>query len=503
MRQAYGMEPGHDGFQAAFAHYIHLVDELRSEALRPARHDEVEALLWQDGMELLRLLFQGHFDQRARLEPVLAAVIGHDGVERSHCRRDCERSLMSLFGEVRVRRLGYGEAGHPSLFPLDGELNLPADKYSQGLRERVAEAVARHAFEEAVSDVVKTTAGKVPKRQVEELAVEVSQDFDAFYATRQGQPPEDDKDLLVLSQDGKGIVMREEGLRESTRAAAARGKHKLKTRLSPGEKANRKRMATVGTVYNIAPPVRSPEQIMGLDDTPSKAPRPKPRHKRVWASVVQTLSQATPGLFAEALSRDPQQQHDWVMLIDGHCDQLKNIRASIRQLGLKVTLVLDFIHVLEYLWKAVWCLYPPGSEEAESWVQERALRLLQGKAGNVAAGMRRSATIHGLGSSERAALDTCADYLLNHRELLHYDEYLAKGYPIATGVIEGACRYLVKDRMDMTGARWGLNRAEAVLKLRSIRASGNTEAYWQYYKAQNLARHHASCLDFQPLPQAA
>jgi hypothetical protein len=108
-----------------------------------------------------------------------------------------------------------------------------------------------------------------------------------------------------------------------------------------------------------------------------------------------------------------------------------------------------------------------------------------------------------LARQERAALDTCANYLLKHRELLHYEQYLAKGYPIATGVIEGACRYLVKDRMDITGARWGLDRAEAVLKLRSIRASGDTEAYWKYYKTQNLRRHHASCADQPPLAKAA
>src|SRR5262249_37039662 len=136
-------------------------------------------------------------------------------------------------------------------------------------------------------------------------------------------------------------------------------------------------------------------------------------------------------------------------------------------------IILDLIHVLEYLGKAAWPSHLLGDRAAESWVGERLAELLRGHSASVAAGMRRSATLRDLSDLERAQIDDCADYLLKYREFLHYDRYLAKGYPIATGVIEGACRYLVKDRMEKTGARWSLEGAEAVLQLRSLQASGD------------------------------
>jgi len=147
--------------------------------------------------------------------------------------------------------MGYGARGAESIFPLDGELNLPTDKYLHGLRQRVAQEVAKGSFDAAVLSVEQTTGGKVPKRQAEEIAVEVSEDFTAFYEQRQAESPEATDDPLVMSQDGKGIVMRVEDLREATRKAAQSTRHKLKTRLSAGEKRNRKRMALVATVYSV------------------------------------------------------------------------------------------------------------------------------------------------------------------------------------------------------------------------------------------------------------
>ena len=117
--------------------------------------------------------------------------------------------------------------------------------------------------------------------------------------------------------------------------------------------------------------------------------------------------------------------------------------------------------------------------------------------------MRRAATLCQLSANERKPVDTCADYLLKYRDMLHYDDSLAQGFPIATGVIEGACRHLVKDRMAITGARWRLRSAEAVLKLRSLRSSGDREAYWDFHKAQELKRNHTSRLVNCPLQKAA
>ena len=115
---------------------------------------------------------------------------------------------------------------------------------------------------------------------------------------------------------------------------------------------------------------------------------------------------------------------------------------------------------------------------------------LCGDAGQVIASIRRTATCRGLSTAARKPADTCANYLEHQKAYVHYDTYLAAGFPIATGVIEGACRYLVRDRMEITGARWSLAGAEAILRLRSLRASGDWEAYWQHHEQREQQRIH-------------
>ena len=130
-----------------------------------------------------------------------------------------------------------------------------------------------------------------------------------------------------------------------------------------------------------------------------------------------------------------------------------------------------------------------ATSEREQWVAERLLNVLRGKAALVAAGMRRSATLRVLSDKQREPVDAAARYLLNHQHYMHYDRYLAAGLPIGTGVIEGACRHLVCDRMDGV-ARWSLKGAEAVLRLRALRSSGDFEKYWNYHVAQEYQRNH-------------
>jgi len=504
MKQAYIIRRGTEEFAAARDQFALIVDRLQSAAVLNMEHGEVEGLISREGTELMRRLLQGHLDVRAAAETREVGVRGADGVVRSHVREGCRRRLGTIFGEVEVRRCGYSAPEEGSLFPLDGELNLPQDSYSHGLRERLAFEVARGSFDQAVHAIETTTGGQVPKRQAEELAAKVSQDFEAFYQHRASQGPEETLDPLVLSEDGKGIVMRKEDLREGTKRAAERDAHKLKTRLSQGEKRNRKRMATVAAVYSIERQVRTPESIMSVEvQKKEEVPKVRARHKRVWASVERTPEEVTEEVFQEARRRDPEGKRPWVMLVDGHEGQLEDIHAAIERHGVEVTLILDFIHVLEYLWKAAWCFFVPGCQEAEAWVGERALQILRGKASDVAAGMRRSATLRDLGPEERKGVDTCADYLVKYREMLRYDRYLAEGFPIATGVIEGACRHLVKDRMDITGARWRLRSAEAVLKLRSLHSSGDTEAYWAFHKAQEQTRNHLSRMASHDFRKAA
>jgi hypothetical protein len=479
-----------DFFQQAYEQYDEIVNILSAEESQSWEHGEIERYINERGTELLRRLFQGHLDLRYSQEKYESEVYGGDGEQRPHRRKQTECQLETLYGEVVVRRVGYStqKPDVSALYPVDGKLNLPPDKYSDELRRQVAQEVSKVSFSETSQTIASTTGGRVGKRQCEELTVKVTQDFEDFYAQRSHQKPESSQDLLVLTTDGKGIVMHEEDLRETNAKAAKTSSKQKKTRLAPGEKRNRKRMATVASVYSTPRYERKPEEIIGDQQDPP--PRPEIANKRVWTSVRQDAKSIIASAFEEALQRDPQQQREWVGLVDGEAHQLDTIEKLAKQHGVEVTIVLDFIHVLEYVWKAALCFFDSGSEQAETWVDERVLHILQGKASNVAAGIRRSATLQGLSPKARENADKCADYLLKYRPYLRYDHYLSRDYPIATGVIEGACRHLVCDRMDITGARWRLDRAEVVLQIPALRTSDHFEEYWQFHKTQEFKRNH-------------
>ena len=332
---------------------------------------------------------------------------------------------------------------------------------------------------------------------MEGLVKRAAQDFDAFYdQPASAEPAASETDLMVLTLDGKGIVMRREDLREATRKAAENAQHKLDRRLSKGEKKDRKRMATVAAVYDFTPQARRPEDVLAelRPVRDASKPRPRARNKRVWASVEKSAVAVTSEVFEEAHRRDPGCRRRWVVLVDGDRHQIARIRAEAKRRGMSkdITLVVDFIHVLEYLWDATWCFFEQGDKEADRWVTERAFAVLQGRSSDVGAGIRRSATLRELPPDRRVGADDFADYLIAKRTMLRYDRYLRQGLPIATGVIEGACRHLIVDRLDITGARWSVRGAEAILRLRSLRSSGDFDDYWAFHLQAEHARNHAS-----------
>ncbi|MBI3777796.1 MAG: ISKra4 family transposase [Gammaproteobacteria bacterium] len=494
---------GSEEFEAAMQYARQMACGLAGEVAQRMTHGEAEKLVRERGQEFMRLLYQGFLNLRAAREERQSAVVGEDEVVRVSRRRG-ERSLMSLFGEVTVKRRAYEHEGVASLHPLDAALNLPEAKYSHGLERLVAREVAKGAVDGAVALVDEVSGGHVPKRQVLEMTAKAARDFGLFH--EQGQvdgPPDEDGQLLVLTTDGKGIVMRPEGLREATRAAAARERHKKTTRLSKGEKKNRKRMATVAAVYGIEPQPRRPEEILAHPEEVPVPARKRPRNKRVWASVERAPERVIEEMIEEASRRDPGHKRQWVVLVDGDPRQLRHIRRALKRCGVEASIVLDFIHVLEYLWKAAYCFFAEDDPAVEGWVLDHALAVLRGEASQVAAGMRRSATLRGLSARERKPIDRCAGYLLKYKGLTRYDRYLAEGFPIATGVIEGACRHLVKDRLEITGARWSLPGAEAVLKLRSLHSSGDFDEYFIFHQRQEHERNYASKIKGLPLARAA
>jgi len=486
-----GGRHGMEGFSASDGLYGALTGWLSSEEAQGLEHGELEERLESKGRELVRQLYQDSLDLRACRERRLEVVVGSDGLPRPNVERAHERSLQTVFGGVTVSRLAYRARGAENLYVTDAELNLPEEKHSHGLRRLAAVYVPQGSFEDARDAIGRHTGVDLGKRQVEELARRAAVDFEAFYERREHLVAERD-DVLVLSCDGKGVVMRPEALRPETKRKAERSQTKLKTRLSKGEKRNRKRIAEVTAVYEVTPERRTPADILPATDEQRKAARDGPEAKNKWvtASVRDDAASMIERMFEEALRRDGARERTWVALVDGNNHQIDRIQTEARRRRVKVQIVVDFVHVLQYLWSAAWSFFDEGDPAAERWVKEKAREVLDGNAGIVAASIRRKATRLHLDPKQRENADTCADYLLAKRRYLNYPTALANGWPIATGVIEGACRHVVKDRMDITGARWGLQGAEAVLKLRALKVNGDFEPYWRFHLAQERKRVH-------------
>jgi hypothetical protein len=484
-------------FTASRQYFDSVVGFLDGEAAAGLQHGQLEEHLTEVGRELIRLLQQDHANLRAVREERLDEVAEVDGTVHTRIELGHTRSLATIFGEIDVARMAYRSPWSTNLYPADAGWNLPGEKYSFGLRKLAAVEAGRGSFEQTVAAIQRATGLRLGNRQVSELAARAAADVDLFYLTRD-LPEEADVDVLALSFDGKGIVMRPDALREATAKAAT--SQKLSTRLSKGEKRNRKRMAEVGAVYQVIPAPRTPGDIIALatavpgdtDATAAKAAGPKTVGKWLTASVTDTTVQVITSVFDEAQRRDPDHARTWIALVDGNNHQIDQIKAHARARHIPITIIIDFIHVLEYVWKAAWCFHPEGDPKAEQWVADKALEILSGNAGLVAAAIRRTATRRALTPDQRRNADTTADYLHHKKKHLDYPTALAAGWPIATGVIEGACRHLVKDRMDVTGARWGLDGAEAILKLRALTSNGDFTAYWTYHQQQEQLRVHNS-----------
>jgi hypothetical protein len=478
---------------------------LAGEAGRAVTLDAMEGLVAGQGRDLLRGVVQLSLDGQAEREVRLPQVTGQDGVRRARAERGHSRPVVTRLGAVVVRRIGYrsGIRGVPSLFPRDAVLNLPPCGYSWDL-QRLAEMFCRAVSYEQAHEFVLAAAGvAIGKRQLEQITVAAAADAERFYQDRsrdaavpaageqgQGLPP------LAISADGKGVAMLPQARRRRARAP----EQKVRTfekRAGTGEKKGHKRMAETGAVFDVAVPdgpARTPEQVMRPEGgTGGKKP---PRAENRWYACDITAGRdVTIGkILDEADRRDPGHLRTWIALIDGDVHQLALIQAQAAARGITLAIVIDFIHVLEYLWKAAWCFHPPRDPAMEDWVTAQALDILHGRAAGVIARIARLTADHPPkpGGEHARIIRKTLSYLQNKQAFMDYPRALAEGWPIATGVIEGACRHLVQDRMGITGARWGLEGAQAILWLRAIAASGDTGTYWTWHITREHQRNHLS-----------
>jgi hypothetical protein len=499
MNGAYEAATAADPFARTASFLTCLISSLSSPEALQLSHEQIEEDAEAGARELARLLLQDHLDLRARTEE--RALTGLDAAARAaladgrtRLEKNHRRQLATVVGTVTVRRCALRSPGQANAYPADRELHLPRGRHSLGLRKLAVLEACRGSYDVALQAIDRRCGARLlGKRQAEELVKAAAVDIDDFYTCRTPEPA-GRRTLLVLSFDGKGIVMRPGHLREATAKAAERAKRTFRTRLSTGEKSGRKRMATLAVVHDADPAPRRPHDIIAPPGgrTGQRTPRPGPKARAKWltASVEHDPEHVIKTAFDQAEARDPQHRRHWVVLVDGATHQLDLVRAEAARRDVTIHVVLDIVHVIEKLWAAARCFHTATDPDAETWVGAKAARILAGDAPGAVADIRAEADHRRLTDDQRTAADTACRYLTNNADHVHYDRALKAGWPIASGIVEGAARHLVADRLDITGSRWSLAGAEAVLTLRALISNGDFPEYWIFHTTKEHERLH-------------
>src|SRR4051812_16994592 len=468
-----------------------LVQRLQDAAERQQPIHQVEEIIFRDvlkiGLAMLRVFLasSGNGD----VGPTLT-IPGGDPDEPPQVlpRLDSPRSrpYLSLFGDVTIERVGYG-CGRLEAAPLDARLHLPRRQYSYLLQKWLGSFVIDDAHAEAVQKLQTILGLSIPVKASEDLNWEQASDVEPFQESLPVPEPTQEGSIVVVTADCKGVPLVRSALAAPEEGGATRetpASSPPHHRRGKGEKANKKRMAAVGAVYTIEPFVRTTDEVIDdLQRKRAKKRRPHPQHKRVRADLLLGKVSLFLWLADELCRRNPYGAKPVVFLSDGE-RALHDRQEEYLPEG--VTCILDLLHVMERLWKVAWCLFEEGTQkaEAEQWVEDRLRMLLDGKVGYVIGGLRQTLTKRKLTGSRRKTMREVIGYFDGNRSRMRYDEYLAAGYPIGSGVIEGACRHLVKDRLERSGMRWHPDGAQAMLDLRATYLNGEWEAFWSYHVEQ-------------------
>jgi hypothetical protein len=388
--------------------------------------------------------------------------------------RERSRTYRSIFGAIRIRRAYYHAVGSPGVFPLDAELNLPDRGYSYVVQEFSSRLAVATSYEESQEILSSFFPVKVPLRSLERIVTDQCDETAGFYDGKEPEEVRPEAVVTVATVDKKGIV-----IRKSQRAEAV----PEKASLNP-DKPGKKKMATVISTYMAPRHVRTTDDIVGeVSDGKSSGTKPKPRNKITWGSLTETPTDTLDRLRRAVDQRLPE-GNDLVCLLDGERSLWKLVYACFPA----AFFVLDIFHVLEHLGKAALCFYDEGSPQARDFVTERLKMLLNGRAGRLIGGLKQMLVKHKLSSAKRRTLNQVIGYLERNRKHMRYEICLAKGYPIGSGVIEGACRNLINDRLELTGMSWTIHGAESVMRLRAVHINKDWDAFWTHRRKSERRR---------------
>jgi hypothetical protein len=444
----------------------------------------VEKGIWQRVLAMGRQAMGQFFEMQGDGD-VGSTIEMPDGSELRRLDEPHRRTYRSIFGPFPLLRCVYGtrEGQRIDFVPLDARLELPESEFSYVFQDWAGTLSVEHAFSRTALTLEMILGLSVPVDSLERMNRNMAESVAGFRESLKKPPAKEEGEILVVTGDGKGIPMRRPA---DQRPVGARRKK--------GEKANKKQMATLGCVYTVDPKLRTAEDVVkalfreqsiGRSD---ESVDPVAQQKRVWSSL--TYDQGDLHVDAEtevftwmaqevnARRRDDQPM---VCLMDGQRSLWASAATHLPQNRVEI---LDLLHVTGYLWKAAYLFHPEGSDEATRFVRDRTLRVLRGEVGYVIGGLRQMATKRKLAAAKRKKLSAICNYLHRNRGRMRYDEYLTAGFPIASGVIEGACRHVVKDRMERAGMRWTIDGAQAMLDLRSTAINDQWPAF-QTHRIQN------------------
>lgn len=391
------------------------------------------------------------------------------------------RSYVSIFGELRIERYVYAqrEGQKVEFVPVDARLALPESKFSYLLQDWDQNFAMEEPFGEVAKRMEKILNLKQHVDSLERMNREMAKEAEAFRRSQETPPPNQEGAIFVQTADGKGVPIRRPA------DAPPIYEHQHKT----GPKPGRKKSATLGAVYSIDPVFRTAEDVVESlfrdpDRPRRKETRPRPCHKRVTASLNYTNAEGEEingraavfqWISRQMDQRNPGGNKPIVFIMDG--DEKLWEERQVFQENVPMVEVLDLLHVTPRLWGAAHLFHRAKSRAAEKFVRDRVLRILRGELNSVIRGLRRMCTTHGLRGKKRNDLNRICNYFEKNRHRMRYHQYLAAGYPIASGVIEGACRHVVKDRLERTGMNWVLQGAQAMLDLRCLYLSGQWEQF--------------------------
>jgi hypothetical protein len=438
-------------------------------------------------LELGRLLLLAFFCAQQRvLEPSAHVMVNG---KRLPCIGLRPRCVRSVFGKLRFER-SYYYADHQGYFLLDARLNLPRHSASDLLREWRLKLGCSVPYHKSGRLLFSLLGQKSSVRAIEEELMQDCDNAQTFYEQQPAPEPVSEACVLVVQADGKGVPM------------LACTPTPTRVRLGKGDKKSHKKEAIATAVYTISPCLRTPQQVTNslfaastVTGAPSseKAKRDGPQNKWLWATLSGKCAAVA---FAARQAKKRQGAHirARVALTDGAAP----LQFQMQKYLPEFVLVLDIIHAIEYLWEAANRLYGEKSPRRHLWVKERVLQMLQGNTHQIIAELSALSCAKACKKSTRLALADAVRYYVRNLPYMRYDVYLAQGFPIGTGVIEGACRHLVKDRFELSGMRWSVPGAEALLHLRSVCENEDWDAFEAYRQEQRREQLYGSAVAGEP-----